>query len=506
MQRSRRQLMQCGLSMACLGLVPGGLVRSADARFRSNPFTLGVASGYPEPGGVVLWTRLAPEPLTPGGGMPAEVIAVDWEVSDDERFGRIRRSGRAYATPEWAHSVHVEVDGLEPGRDYWYRFTSGGTQSPTGRTRAAPVPGTRELTVAVASCQHYESGFYAAYSAMARDDPDLVLHLGDYIYEGRGVDRVRTHDQPECRTLDDYRLRYALYKSDPSLQEAHASCPWMVTWDDHEVVNDYAANHARGAGGEARFLPRRAAAYRAFFEHQPLPRRMAPDGPNLRLYTRRGLGDLAEIYLLDGRQYRSLQACGQGLVRPCATLFEEQRTMLGRRQERWLAAGLREGVARWTVIAQQTVFSHLDQQPGAEVGYWNDGWSGYPAARQRLVDAISEHDVSNPVILSGDIHAFLANDVHARPGDLESPLVAAEFVTTSISSRGPSQSRIDLWSVENPNAHIARSDVRGYTRLTLTRESLRADMVGVRDVTNPDSGVYTLASYDVAAGEPGIAT
>ena len=505
MNCSRRELIRCGLGAACLGLVPAGVLRAADVRFTADPFSLGVASGYPQADAVVLWTRLAPQPLAPRAGMPAARVAVDWEVADDERFRRLRRSGTAYAAPERGHSVHVEVQGLDPGREYWYRFISGGIESPVGRTRTAAVAGAVDLRIGVASCQHYESGFYAAYAAMARDDLDLIVHVGDYIYETRGVARVRAHAEPECRTLDDYRRRYALYKLDPLLQAAHASCPWMVTWDDHEVDNDYAADRSEDGDSGGRFLARRAAAYQAYFEHQPLPRRLAPRGPHQRLYARQAFGDLAGIYLLDGRQYRSRQVCGDGLVSPCAALYDEQRTMLGRRQARWLGRRLRDSTARWNLLAQQTVFAHTDQQPGEQVGYWNDGWSGYPAARQRLVDAVARHNVANPVILSGDIHAFLANDVHARPGDPESPVVAAEFVTTSISSRGPSQSRMDRWSVENPNVRMARSDVRGYTRLTLGRDALRVDMVGIRDVSRPDSGAYTLASYDVVAGEPGIA-
>lgn len=478
----------------------------ARSAFSSNPFTLGVASGDPSPDGFVLWTRLAPEPLA-GGGLGDEEFDVRWEVAEDERFRRVVRSGVAVADPRLAHSVHVEVAGLSPDRWYWYRFGAGGDESPVGRARtmAGPESEPARLTFAFASCQHFETGYYTAFEHLAAEDPDLVLHLGDYIYEGSARPRVRAHQGGELTSLDDYRNRYALYRTDRDLQNAHAACPWIVTWDDHEVDNDYAADRSEHGDADGRFLARRAAAYQAYFEHQPLPRRMAPRGPHQRLYARQAFGDLAEIYLLDGRQYRSHQVCGDGLVSPCAALYDEQRTMLGRSQARWLDRRLRDSTARWNLLAQQTVFAHADQQPGEQVGYWNDGWSGYPAARQRLVDSVVRHGVANPVILSGDIHAFLANDVHARPGDPESPVVAAEFVTTSISSRGPSQSEMDRWSVENSNVRMARSDVRGYTRLTLGRDALRVDMVGIRDASRPDSGAYTLASHDVFAGEPGIA-
>lgn len=505
MPHSRRRLLADGLSVAGFGLLSGRAPRAAEVRFTTDPFTLGVASGYPERTAVVLWTRLAPVPLAPDGGVPADVVAVDWELADDSRFNRIRRSGRSYATADWAHSVHVEVGGLEPARDYWYRFTSGGMQSPVGRTRTAPADGAARLRVALACCQHYESGHYAAYGAIAREDLDLVLHVGDYVYENRGVSRARRHDDAECYTLDDYRRRYAIYKSDPQLKSAHASFPWMVTWDDHEVDNDYAGATSEENDDEALFLARRAAAYQAYYEHMPLPRRMVPYGPYGRLHTVRGFGGLVDVYMLDGRQHRSDQACAGRLVSPCRALYDEQRSMLGAEQERWLDSSLGHGGARWTLLAQQTVFAHFDQQPGPQIGYWADGWNGYPAARQRLLDSLAARGIANPVVLSGDIHAFVVNDVHARPGDPESSVVAAELVTSSISSPGPPQAELDAVIGENPNVHLARSDVRGYTRLDIDRNGLEATLISVDDVARADSDVSVLRSFAIEAGRPGIA-
>ena len=287
--RRRRRLLQQLVALAGASLLPPGSLRAAQAmRFSENPFTLGVASGYPTPDDVVLWTRLAPSPMAPGGGMAPEVVAVEWEVASDAAFRSVVRSGVEYATPEWAHSVHVEPGGLEAGRPYWYRFTAGGARSPVGRTATAPARGAspERLRLAVASCQQYEHGYYTAYQAMVADEPDLILHLGDYIYElSWGDRRIRQHGTPECHSLDDYRARYALYKGDPLLQAAHQACPWLLTWDDHEVENDYAADVSEEDDEPEWFLARRAAAYRACYEHQPLPRRALPYGPYLRMHT-----------------------------------------------------------------------------------------------------------------------------------------------------------------------------------------------------------------------------
>jgi alkaline phosphatase D len=367
------------------------------------------------------------------------------------------------------------------------------------------------LRAAIACCQHYESGYYAAYRSIVEADPDLIVHLGDYIYEDRGIQpsagRVpaRSHDLPEAFTLEDYRARYALYKLDPDLQAAHAAAPWLVTWDDHEVDNDYAGEISIDDDPPAHFLERRAAAYQAYYEHMPLPRRHVPLGGHMRLRARVGWGGLAEIVLLDGRQFRSDQACGGRLVEPCQALYDETRTMLGKAQERWLERTLAASRARWNLLAQQTVFAHMDQAEGEAIGYWADGWSGYPAARQRTVDLLTGAGVRNPVILSGDAHGYLVNDIHSRPGDPESPIAAAELVTTSISSNGPPQQTFDSWRNGNPNVRFARSDRRGYTLLTATPGSLQAALVTVDDPHRGASGTSTLATFDIEDGRSGVA-
>jgi alkaline phosphatase D len=508
MRHSRRAVVSAGLGLAGAALLRARPSRAAEITFADDPFTLGLASGYPEPNAVVLWTRLAPQPLVPGGGVPAAPVAVDWEIGADEALRTIVRRGTVHATPDWAHSVHVEVNGLEPARDYWYRFTSGGARSAVGRTRTAPAAGTlpNRLTLAVASCQHFEQGHYAAYRAIAEDAPDLVVHVGDYIYEGRGTKRVRTHDAPECHTLEDYRQRYAIYKSDPHLKAAHAASPWMLVSDDHEVANDYAGDHSAQFAPPELFLRRRAAAYQAYYEHQPMPRALVPSEGRQALYTSRAFGDLAALFMLDGRQYRSPQACAPLPLIACNELYAPERTMLGEQQEQWLRGSLAASKARWNLLGQQTVLAHFDQSGDGPRAYWADGWGGYPAARERLVATLLERPVANPVVFSGDIHAFLVNDVQAVATDYASPVVATELVTSSISSvQGRSQQTLDLWRTENPNVRLARSDYRGYLRVAVAPEQLHAELVAVDDVARADSPTHVLASFDVENGTPGVA-
>jgi alkaline phosphatase D len=474
----------------------------------ASPFGLGVASGYPTTTGVVLWTRLVgASSLTPS--------PVTWEVAGDESMRTIVRRGEASAEPEWAHSVHVEAQGLEPDRWYWYRFTAGDAQSPIGRTRTAPVAATQpsRLRFGFASCQHFEQGYFNAYRHMVADEPDLMVFLGDYIYESHwGRDLVRSHNAPEPYRLDDYRARYALYKSDPDLQAAHAACPWIVTWDDHEVDNDYADDRPEDGMEKAQFLERRAAAYRAYYEHMPLPDRMRPRGPDMRIYTTLDWGTLARFYALDDRQYRSWHACPrQGRrggsntvdIDQCAPLTSPGRSMLGRSQERWLDHALGDSKAAWNVLAQQTPMAQFDQKPGPGRRAWTDGWDGYPAARQRLFDSLVARRASNPIVLGGDVHSFNVNQLKADFDQPESAIVASEFVGTSITSQAWSQERLNQYLPDNPHMLLVDSRYRGYVRVEVTAERWTADLRAMETVQKRDAACNTLASYVVETGHPG---
>jgi len=474
----------------------------------SHPFGLGVASGYPTPDGVVLWTRLAgnPDPLA---------VPVRWEIAGDEAFKSILSSGTATAEPAWGHSVHVEVNGLAPERWYWYRFMTAGAESPVGRTRTAPAAGAANarLRFAFASCQQYEQGYFSAYRHIAADAPDLVAFLGDYIYESTwGRDHVRKHDVPEPYTLDAYRARYTQYRSDPDLQAAHAACPWIVTWDDHEVDNDYADDRPEDGMERAPFLERRAAAYRAYYEHMPLPARMRPKGPDMRIHTHLDWGQLARFHILDTRQYRSWQACprkgrrgGSNTldIEHCERLSRPGRSMLGRAQERWLEQSLGDSRAAWNVLAQTTPMAQFDSKPGPGRRAWTDGWDGYPAARQRLFQTFTEKKIANPVVLGGDVHSFNVNQLKLDFDDPASPIVASEFVATSITSQAWSQERLNQYLPDNPHMLQTDSRFRGYARAEVTAKRMTVDLRAMESVATRDAPCSTLASFVVEDGKPG---
>ncbi|WP_020578736.1 alkaline phosphatase D family protein [Actinopolymorpha alba] len=494
----------------------------ASQKFADYPFQLGVASGDPLPDGVVLWTRLAPKPLdvSGGGGMKSVRVPVRWEVAEDERFRTVVRAGTTSAYPELAHSVHVEVSGLQPDRWYFYRFSAGNEISPVGRTKTAPAPGAslQRFNFAFASCQMYTEGYFTAYDHMVNEDLDLVVHLGDYIYEYGIPSNGGYRNQPtvlpdylitEPVTLDRYRLQHAVYRSEAPLQAAHAAFPWIVTWDDHEVENNH-AGLVPEVGSQTptleEFLVRRANAYRAYYEHMPLRRSSVPAGPDMQLYRRLRYGTLAEFNVLDTRQYRDDQAAGDGNDPPNPESLDPSRTLTGAAQEAWLLDGLAASTTTWKVIAQQVFMAQRDFGADDAVLFSMDAWDGYAPNRDRILGAIAEGSIANPVVLTGDVHANYANNLKANFDDPASPTIGVEFVGTSIATgrdgadTSPSGDRI---LAENPHIRFFNGQ-RGYVRCTVTPQAWQSDYRVVPYVTQPGGEIHTRASFVTEAGNPGL--
>ena len=495
------------LAVAGPAALPIGGSRRRPAR-PADPFRLGVASGDPTASGVVLWTRLAPRPLAADGhgGLPAGDVEVRWQLAADERFRHVVRAGRSVARRATGGAVHVEVDGLRPGTEYFYRFRAAGELSPVGRTRTAPAPGTLSapLTFGAASCAHYEHGYFTAYRRLAEQDPDLVVHLGDYMYEyapGRyraASGLIRRHTEGKCQTLADYRRRHAQYKSDPDLRAAHAAAPWVVVWDDHELENNWAAD-VPGAPDVPGFAQRKRAAMRAYYENMPLRQSARPRNGTIHLYRRIAWGGLAAFHVLDTRQFRDDQPCNDGVRADCDVRLQRGRALAGPAQLRWLEAGLRASQARWDVLAQQIFLAQRDTLlgPGREVLL--DTWDGYAAERDRLLGGIVSAGTRNPVVLTGDIHTAYASDLLTDFDDPASAPVGVELVTTSIASDGDGYHDVaGTAALRAENPHIAYVDERrGYLLCRVTADELRADFRTLPYITRKGAPATTSASFTV---------
>ncbi|WP_409294667.1 alkaline phosphatase D family protein [Peribacillus sp. SCS-26] len=490
-----------------------GMEVNAAPKFRDYPFTLGVASGDPLPDSVVLWTRLAPDPLN-GGGMAPQPVQVKWQIARDEHFRKVVQEGKVAARPELGHSVHVEVEGLKSEQIYYYRFKSGGETSQTGRTKTLPAAGTdiKSMKFAFASCQQFEHGYFTAYKHLAKEDLDLVFHLGDYIYEYGPNEyispsgNVRMHSGPEIIQLEDYRNRYAQYRSDSHLRAAHAAFPWVVTWDDHEVENNYAnLNPEKGQSVEA-FIKRRAAAYQAYYEHMPLRKSSLPEGSDMRLYRDFSYGNLASFFVLDSRQYRDDQANGDGSSPQTPESLDPSRTLLGEEQEQWLTDRLGKSETSWNVLPQQIFFSERNYATLTSPKFSMDSWDGYPAARERLMKKLKEKGTSNLVVLTGDVHASWACEIKEDFIRPDSRTVGVEFVGTSITSGGNgADKRADTDKILSQNPHIKFfNDYRGYVRCTLTKDQWRADYRVLPFVTEPGADISTRASFIYQKDQAGL--
>jgi alkaline phosphatase D len=511
---TRRHFLLASTTTAALAAAPTLIVSAAVAanprRLADDPFQVGIASGDPDHQGVVLWTRLAVDPLAPDGfgGMPSRSVPVNWQIARDPAMADVVRAGAVEARPSSAHAVHVEVNGLEPGREYFYRFRVGPHVSETGRTRTAPAPGTSggPLTMCYSSCANYSAGYFTAYRHLAEEQPDLILQLGDYLYEGPGgANAPRAHSPgEEIRTLADYRVRHAQYKTDADLQAAHAIAPWVVVWDDHELENNY-ADEIPSPPNQPGFLARRAAAYQAYYENMPLRQSSVPSGIDMQLYRRVQWGELATLHMLDTRQYRDDQACGDGR-KDCAEASDPSRSICGATQEQWLLDGLAASTATWDLLGQQVFFAARDFTSGPKVAYSMDAWDGYVASRDRITNGAVERGVDNLVVLTGDVHRHYADELKADYHDPDSATVGTELVTTSITSDGdgqdvPADSKVQR--TENPHIKFINGQ-RGYVRATITPDQLTADFRVLPFVTEPGAPVSTRATFAVEAGNPGL--
>lgn len=510
---TRRQILSTALVAPALG---APAILRAQSPPVAYPFPLGVTSGDPAPDGFVIWTRLAPQPLDPHGGMPMVPVPVAWEVAGDERFRTIVASGEAVARPELGHSVHVEVAGLQPDRPYWYRFRIGGDQSIAGRARTLPLPSASpaSLRFAVAGCQNYEDGFFTAYRHLAREDIAFAYHFGDFIYEqkqrgpdfdkdGLPIPQVRQHVGQDCFDLADYRLRYAQYLSDLDLQAARARHSWFPTFDDHEVANNWAGDiDAKGAPPEL-FRLRRQAAQQAWYEFMPVRAPMLPRGGIIgHAFRSARWGDLLSIDFLDTRSFRTDQPCGDGFKPHCPAMDDPVAKVISAEEEAWLVRNLTRGQTAWNCVAQQVMMMALDRRTASDMPdalYNDDTWAAYAVQRRRLLGRMK--GLNNVVVLTGDEHQNFAGILD----DGDQP-VAAEFVSTSISSGGDGSDLrrgSDVMLRNNPQLRFL-NDQRGYLVCDVTPQAWATHFMVMDQVSTPGGTISRRATATMARGQTSL--
>ena len=511
---SRRQLLTVATTAPLIG-APALL--KAQSWFAGYPFALGVTSGDPAADGFVIWTKLAPKPFEPHGGMPMVPLPVKWEVASDDRFKTIVASGEATARPELGHSVHVEVTGLQPDRPYWYRFALGSDQSSRGRARTLPLAlaSLASLKFGVAGCQNYEDGLFTAFRHLAReDDLNFVFHYGDFIYEykqrgpdydkdGLPEDQVRHHIGQDCFDVADYRLRYAQYLSDYDLQAARANHTWFSTFDDHEVENNWVGDHDWKDVPPEIFRLRRQAGLQVWYEYMPVRAAMLPrDGIITNMYREARFGDLLSIDFLDTRSFRSDQPCNDGFKPNCPGIDDSKATVISAQEESWLVDNLKRGRTKWNCLAQQVMMMSLDRRRYADEKakiYNIDSWAGYSVPRNRLLAKMRGLD--NVIVLTGDEHQNFAGLL-----DNGDKTVAVEFVSTSISSGGNGsdlRTGSDMMLKNNPELKFI-NDQRGYLVCEVTPDAWTTKARVVDQVSTPGGAISTRATMTVPRGQPSL--
>ena len=517
---SRRHALKAFGGAAFFGLAMGAPTRLiAHPTFNEYPFQLGVASGDPAPDGFVIWTRLAPQPFERGYGMPVDAVEVDYQVAADRGFREMVAQGKAIARPELGHSVHVELAGLAPDHDYYYRFFAGSERSLTGRARTTPALGASvgRLRFAVAGCQAFEQGYYTAWRHLAAENPDFVYCYGDYIYEYRGnrvwngpdgpVENIRQSNGAEIQTIADYRRRYAEAKMDVDLQAAHAAAPWVSVWDDHEIDNNWVSHIDQDGTPAAIFQLRQQMAMQAYYENMPLRASSLPVGPQMQIFRRMPWGNLADVSLLDTRQFRTDQPCGDRWPAGCDEIDRRDADVLGQRQLDWLVGNMSRSDATWQVLAQQIMMMDLDRapdEPGLQVNA--DSWAGYRVPRAALLDELSKRGLDSTIVLTGDEHQHYAGNLYRDGTDRSGAPIATEFVATSISSGGDGEvQRRDMVAIQAANPQLVfNNSQRGYCVCEVTPDQWTTHHRVLDKVTTRGAPVTTAASFAVAPGRPGV--
>lgn len=500
--------------------------------FDPAPFTIGVASGDPTADSVILWTRLVDEPLLIDAHerLP-ETVEVSWAVAEDPRMTRVVRSGTTTARRDFAHTVHVDPGGLEPGRWYFYQFSAMGRQSRIGRTKTA---GGDRLKMAFVGCAKFHIGFFGAYRQLCQEDIDLVFCSGDYFYEesfdpDAATDTRREDDLAETETLEQYRRRFALYRGDPNLRQAHALFPWVVTWDDHEFDNNY-AGHIRedddgpGQQSDNAFLARQANSYQAYYEMMPIrPPAGLPAGPEFVIHRTIRWGDLLDLIVLDTRQFRTDQPCGdETLIVTCSGVDDPDATILGMDQKEWVKRELSSSTAAWRTLGQQVLFSaiktggipdELQDGVGPVLGaldltdgnYINaDQWDGYTVERRELLEFVRDQEIPDLTVLTGDIHSTWVSELRPDFDNPTDPSVGVEFCGTSITSDGLTAEQQTAFRpiLYGGNPHLRYVEVvsRGYMTADITPERWIVRMRTIDDVYNPRPAISTRSEFVLERG------
>jgi alkaline phosphatase D len=481
---------------------------------KQGSFDLGVASGFPRPRGIILWTRLDEI------GRTSKLKLL---VATDSKFANVVEERSVTAREDRAFTARTFVNGLKPREEYFYRFVTADSQSPVGRFRTAPPLDSKEkIRIAFFSCQHYEAGFYNAQRAIANEkDIDLVICLGDYMYEysdneGVRLDRTGRNKDGDVQFLDEYWQKYTLYKRDKDLKAMHAAHPFIAVWDDHEVED----NHADGSPSSAQTdpnktnlknYPRRVPysqrvinGHQAFFNFMP---RMRFKGDRDRIYEDYRLGKLVDLMLTDERQYRDQQPCNDAQLAPCAEQ-DDPRTMLGDNQRNWLLRSLKGSPATWKVWGTQLMVMATRLAPG--VAAQVDAWDGYGYERKRILNYLVDNNVSNIVALTGDIHTFFAGTAYTL-GDKDasgSRPAFPEFVGGSVTSTGLPESTglspgaLAVLATVNPHIDFYDFVTKGYGVVTAKPKELVCELKGVDQKTKGAGTSHVLARYRVSPGNP----